>query len=598
MARRMFAVSLGTIAVASLICRLAYVGWQSTHDPSFARPSLDGALYVAWARGLASGAGEPAGAFYLAPLYPHLLAGFLSVFGDRFTLLYAVQQAMIVSAGCLLAQGVARTIGEAAALLAASAVLLYHPAVFFASRPSGEPVALVLSALGVYLFSRRSSTRVAFSGIAFGLSALARPNLLLVAGGLALADIARRRWEWALLMAAAAAVPLAPVAIRNYAASGHPVLVSSNGGMTLYHGNGPGALGVFTPAAGFSGTVAHQRDEATILARTRTGLDLDPVGADRWFGREALRTRVRDPGDTVRLLLRRMLLLLDNYEHGLDEAPRLDENPWRFAFPAPFSLLLGLATVGAVAAGFAGTGGAAGWAPIVATAATPIVFYVSSRYRLPMAMFLCVPAGVGAASLFGAARATPSRTRLSLAVATGALVTVGSLIVPSASLARSEEAAAHANRASVFAEARDLPRAEGEARKALVLDPSSVLARYNLAVVLSAGGRKSGAEALYRDALALDPSHAESAGNLAKLLIEQGGTREAVPILERALASRPGDATCWTNLVAAWISLGELDHARRAVADAENAGVQLAPELVEAAGARSDRMGPTEERRR
>src|SRR6185503_6182058 len=63
--------ALGAIALA---LRLAYVAAQPGTDPTFARPMLDEALYVGWARGLAAGGGQPPGAFYLAPLYPNVLA--------------------------------------------------------------------------------------------------------------------------------------------------------------------------------------------------------------------------------------------------------------------------------------------------------------------------------------------------------------------------------------------------------------------------------------------------------------------------------------------------------------------------------------------
>jgi Tfp pilus assembly protein PilF len=199
-----------------------------------------------------------------------------------------------------------------------------------------------------------------------------------------------------------------------------------------------------------------------------------------------------------------------------------------------------------------------------------------------MAVLLCVPAGVGAATILGAARAAMPRRRLVGAIAAGALVVLCSLLVPSASLARSEEAAAHANRASAYAEADDPIRAETEARRALALDSSSVPARYNLAVIVAASGRTADAERLYREVLALDPAHAESAGNLAKLLVERGAAAEAVPILETALAHRPGDPTCWTNLVVAFLAMNDAARARRALADGRQAGVPFTPDLVAA----------------
>ena len=585
MTRRQFVISLGAIATASLVFRLGYVLWQVAHDPGSVRPGLDSAMYVEWARALQGGALEPTGAFYLAPLFPHLLAGFFALFGESWRLLYATQELMVVGASVFLALGAVARIGAAGALLAASIALLYHPVAFFAARSVGEPVALVLLALGIYLASRLTTGFAASAGLAFGLATLARPNLLLVPAGFALVDAASRKWTRALVLTAVVAAVLAPVAARNYAASGHPVLVSSNGGMTLYHGNGPGALGIFTPAEGFSGALSHQRDEATILARARSGKPLDAVDADRWWGRQALHTRARDPMGTIALIARRVVLTLDNYEHGLDDAPALDGNPWRRAFPVPLAAILGLAATGVAALGFRGTGGATAWVPIAAGAATPVAFYVSSRYRLPMAFFLCVPAGAGAAIVLDALRARRRDGRTIKALTAGALVALISILVPSGPLALSEESAAHANRAFVFTEARDLPRAEAEARTALALDPSSVMGRFHLAVTLTAAGRSPEAEALYREALSLDPSHAESAGNLAKILVERGAAAEAVPILERALASRPGDQNCWTNLVVAFLSMNDPSRARRALADGERAGVRFEPELVDAVGA-------------
>ena len=151
-----------------------------------------------------------------------------------------------------------------------------------------------------------------------------------------------------------------------------------------------------------------QRQEATALAKVRSGLDLDPVEADRWWGRRALRTRVEQPGNTIRLLLLKFVLLLDNYEHSLGYHPQLDSNPWRLTIGlagrgeiavVPFALLLGLAAAAVMLAGTRGSGGWRIWGAILACAATPLLFYVSSRYRLPATALLTVPAGSGLAAL-------------------------------------------------------------------------------------------------------------------------------------------------------------------------------------------------------
>jgi len=170
-----------------------------------------------------------------------------------------------------------------------------------------------------------------------------------------------------------------PVTIRNYVRSGHVVAISSNSGRSRSTTERTGASGGYTLPAGFTGSLATQRREATDLARQRTGLRLDPVEADAYWGREAIRVRLADPAGSLALVARRALLLFDNTEHGLDYAPALDANPWRLVAFVPFAVLAGLAFAGVAATGFRGTGGAFVWSAILACALTPIVFYGSSR---------------------------------------------------------------------------------------------------------------------------------------------------------------------------------------------------------------------------
>ena len=256
---------------------------------------LDGEYYVRWARSLASGAAWRGGAFYMAPLYPYLLSGFFRVFGENFVIVYAFQQACVVGAAGTLAVAVRRAHGGAAALFCAAAVLTYHPLLYFASRPLGEPVAILLLAAAVLAGVRTTPRAGAVAGVLAGVSSLARPNLLLVplvwAGHAAL----RRRWAAALATVLGVLAAVAPVMVRNFVASGHAVPVSADSGIVFYLGNAPEALGTLSAAPGFTGRVSTQQDEATALARSRSGRDLDSVEADRWWGREGLRARLEDP---------------------------------------------------------------------------------------------------------------------------------------------------------------------------------------------------------------------------------------------------------------------------------------------------------------
>ena len=115
-----------TLLLLGLAVRIGYVLGQPAADPGFARPALDGAYYWEWAGALASGEGRIDGAFYLAPLYPYLLALFRTLFGEAFGLLYGLQHlAVVVAAGLFVLTG-RRLAGEWEGLAAGALLLLYQ----------------------------------------------------------------------------------------------------------------------------------------------------------------------------------------------------------------------------------------------------------------------------------------------------------------------------------------------------------------------------------------------------------------------------------------------------------------------------------------
>ncbi len=565
-------VAWAAIGGLALVLRLAYVAAQPGTDPSFARPMLDEAVYVGWARGLAAGAGQPPGAFYLAPLYPSLLAVWAAA-GAGFGALYAVQQFVAVATAGFLAWTARAIAGPTAGIAAGVLVLAYHPALFFAARPLGETLALALLASALAAGSGARGPGAA-SGVLTGLAALARPNLA------PLAIVWSFRWpRRAVLLLGGAALALAPAAVRNWAASGHLVPVSSNGGITFYQGNGPGALGIFTPVEGLSGRLDRQRDEATRAASARAGRTLDAVEADAWWVWRALQVRAADPRGTAVLLARRLGLLVSSREIGLDAAPALDANPWRWGAPLPFAVLLGLAVAGVSAVGFARTGGWLVWGAVATCAAAPLLFYVSSRYRLPLAATLAVPAGVGIAALLHPT--APRRGRAAALAATAAGI---SFLVPTDALARACLASGLSNRSVAWIAAGELERASADVQRALALDSSAAATWFNAGVVAERRGDLPGAERAYRQALAREPASADAAGNLGGVLVRAGRALEAAAVLERGIAADPGHRTCWTNLVVALLQAGHVAEARAAVARAAAVGVHLDAGLLAAAG--------------
>jgi Tfp pilus assembly protein PilF len=586
--RYRFQWSLGALLLAGLAGRLAYVAAQSRTDPWFLRPPADGADVLAWARELVAGQGLREGAFYAPPLYPYLVGGLFALFGENLGLLYYLQHVMVIASAGLLAIAARRLVGEGAALATCALVLLYQPLLYFGSRPVGEPLGILLlsGALAALTTERRTVTGAA--GLLTGLAAVARPNLAL-AGPLWAAGEGRRRGVRAAgWLLAGFLLALVPTTVRNYAVSGHFVPVSANAGLTFYHGNGPGATGFIRepPALAQTGK-GDQRRLATWVARQRSGEELDAVEADRWWGRQALRERLEHPGDSLLLLLRRASLLLWNAELTLDGGPRQDPNPLRWLAPLPFCVLIGLSAAGLALAGVRGTGGSRVWAPIVAGAAAPLLFYISSRYRLPMAAMLCLPAGAGLSLLVRPPAGTGVRRRV-VAVAVLLLVVAGSLAVPGGDLLAQGDAAGLVQRGRAWRVVGDLPRAEADFRLAVERNPGWAPALFYLAEILDAQGRGSEAERLYRETLRRAPGYANAACYLGQMLNLDGRYAEAEPLLRRGLQSFPYHEVCWNHLVGALIALGRSDEAVVSARQAIALGVPLDPAVqsfLEAAGA-------------
>jgi hypothetical protein len=165
------------------------------------------------------------------------------------------------------------------ALVAAFAVAVYPPFIHSTGALYSEPPAIFTLPAAVLAFlwasdgldSGPSRARWLVPGLLFGLTALFRPEYLLVGVAFALLALLRvgsaRGWRpglaGAALLVAALLVPIVPWTVRNEAVLGRLVPISTGGGKALY-------VGTFLPADG-----EYQRVKA-LLVRRYLHRDLDP----------------------------------------------------------------------------------------------------------------------------------------------------------------------------------------------------------------------------------------------------------------------------------------------------------------------------------
>ncbi len=593
--RKRFFRALALVLSLTAVVWIGYGLAQPRYDPHSAQPAFDAAYYVDWSDSILSGDhADPrfGGAFYRAPLYPLLLSLLRGPIGAGLAAVGWIQIVAALVATGWLAHHTFRWAGPTAGIGTAVLLGAYHPWLFFSSRLLGESCAIVLLVVALRWIVRRGVGCTIVAGIAAGFAALARPNLLLVVFAWAAWAAYRGDRAKALALLFATAVSVLPVTAVNWKRSGHFVPISSNAGLTLYHGNGPGAEGVFTPPNRITGNPNAQRQAATAAASRRSGRELDAIAADRYWGRQAVRERLSAPLDTLVLFWNRLALLLGTREIALGEAPAIDPNPWSRAMFVPFALLVALAAVAAT--GKRRTEVTAwSWMAIAACAATPLIFYVSSRYRLPFAVLLAVPAGVGLSELV-ALRKRAIGVAFAGVVFSLSAPWIASLTMSPTQPWRTENASGYAQlaQASLRRATDALSEAEREhwidsAQRFIAdgrrADPDSAGLLCVVARIAMDEGRGAEAEAAWLAAWNATAGAADArvtaAVNLSAIWIADRRASAAANLLSEALELAPLDENCWNNRIAALITAGRADEARGAIQRAKSLGIPIHPDF-------------------
>ncbi len=434
MTPRSRAIGLLAVTAAALAARAIVLASLDGHPLLRPEGGLDTDVYVDLARRVAGGdlflrsAPEP---FFVSPLYVYFAALVLFVTGGSLFAVTAVQVLLGAAAVWLAGDAARRLFGDAAAvpaalLLALTGVVAFHEATLLQSALDPFLAALVLWLLTRALGSDRLGAFLQ-TGLALGLFALNRPNVLPWAGVAALLLLVSRgvrsggRSAAALLLGTALGV--APAAVRNLTVSGEPVLVSSHGGLNFLVGNGPGANGVYRWLDGITPNISGQAADAKRIAEAEAGRPLTARETSAHFAGKAWAWISSERAAAAKLFARKVWYVLSG-----DEAPLNYPYPWYRRETAALRLLpVGpwlLVPLGAagLALGLAGASGLsrrdfAVWASFPPVYVLLVAaFFVATRYRLPLAVPLAT-AGGGAVALLAAAIRVRDFRRPALAAA-------------------------------------------------------------------------------------------------------------------------------------------------------------------------------------
>ncbi|HUT98475.1 MAG TPA: tetratricopeptide repeat protein [bacterium] len=557
--RRDAKLLLALILVA-LAARVLYA-FDYSGSPLYHFPIIDAGYHSFLARLGSEGAALPGGPYFKPPLYVWFLTDLYSSAGGKSLVAAHIFNTLlglgIVALTFLWGK---KLFGRTPAFAAALFVALYDLGPFFEEQALSVTLETLTYLVSLALFvnaweegldweARRG--RLIWAGIALGFGALARPNLLLflpVAAALGLFyGLRDENYSWKRALAAAliplglALAVILPATLHNLFESGKFVLVSANGGVNFFIGNGPEADGFSSVPPG--------------MAWRRLAGDSDLGGAggladgSYWYAR-GLDAVFASPGRAIGLFFKKALGFFNaadvssnvNIGWARGQSLWLRFNPLRWWLAAPFGLA-GLVTALGRDRGrmLANPGAGRGLTILVAFAVTYIVgvvaFFVTSRYRMPLLPVMALLGAGFVAHLIRMVR--DKKARLSILPWVLLLVCLGLTLAP---VVPAEDGFSGEFYAGLALEKRGLStEALVLYNRALEIHPDDAETYQRRGAVRGRLGDAEGRLEDFRRAVEIAPDYADALYDLAALLQRTGTSppEEYLSLYSRAVEADP-----------------------------------------------------------
>ncbi|MCK4547489.1 MAG: tetratricopeptide repeat protein [Candidatus Eisenbacteria sp.] len=565
------------IAALALLVRLVYQV-EVRNLPEYAVLVLDPHIHDSIARAIAAGNVVGDEVFFRSPFYLYLLGFLYFIFGPSpWTM--RILQALLGAATSVLAYRIGRsTFSEWTGRIAGLVTALTWTLVYFDGELLITSLATFLDLLLIdrLLASREKPApgRWLVSGIVLGLSAIARPTIL-VFGWLAVL------WIWWVLRGSrpprdrlramavyilGSLMIILPVTLRNAMVGKDFVLIASQGGINFYLGNNPESSGWSATSQDIGRDWWGGFDDAVWIAEGEEGRDLKPSEVSRYWTRRGLQFWANQPGKALDNGVRKLFFFWGAAELGNNrDIEFFRRQSWVLRIlPFSFGWLVPLGLVGMIAGGC--VSGKRRDRVLLALfvllyMASVVLFFVCARFRMPVVPVLAVLAAAGGGWLVAEIRT--GNARKFIPIVAGVLVLTAIL------------------RLDLYG----------------VRDPTHSQSHFNLGLAYARLQDDARAEAAYLETLRRNPDYADALNNLGGLYTRQGRWEEARALFERGLAKDPGSARFAYNLGVVSENAGVPGEAETRYRDALDADSHFLPAAVALAGV-LERRGALREARR
>lgn len=409
--------------VAALVLRLAYFFVNRHGNPLFYYPILDSLFHHQWAGKILSGDFWGQEVFFRAPLYPYTLALLYKLSGS--SIAFAVLCQHVTGAlSVVLVYLLSREFFTArVAVLSGSLAALYWPLVYFEGSLLIVTMIVFLDLLALLLL-QMSIRRPRFglllaAGAVFGLSAVARPSILIVAPLIPLvlyltrrsaahaAEAANQPWRRrsAVVLAGIVAV-VTPVLVRNYVVGRDVVPIASQGGVNFFIGNNPLSNGSQAVVPGARADLYGTFHGAIELAERDVGRRMKPSEVSNYYFKKGFGFVFGSPVESASLAFKKLYFFWAGVERSNNQYVQFF---WRRfglgKLPLPGFWLIGpLALMGGVVLWRQRRELSLLYLFVISYMVGVVAFFVNARFRLPVAPVLMIFAAYAMCYLFHAFR--------------------------------------------------------------------------------------------------------------------------------------------------------------------------------------------------
>jgi len=548
----------GIIILLAFVLRFIYIlQWQ--RNPGFAHPGMDELYHDQWAQAIAAGKTFLEGPYFRAPLYPAFLGFIYKLFGHNY-LAPRIVQAVLDSLSCgLLFIAGRQVFSRQVAAVAGFAAASYWMLIFFTGELLIAPVLVFLDLLLIILLLRAGKKPGALlyglAGVVMGLSAIARPNILLFAPAVVLWMLVRHWRElrrglvYIACVTAGCLLPILPVTIRNYVVGNDRALIASQGGVNFYIGNNPWSDGRTAIVPGTPGGWWEGYYASIALAEEAEGRKLKPSEVSSYYYRKGWEFITQQPAKALSLLALKLSLFWSSWEIPNDKGVYF----WTERFTPIVKLLpLGFGVVGPLGMLGLFLSRRRGrelfplWGFILVYSASIVVFFCNTRYRMPIIPPLIL---LGTWAVYQTVRAVKQQRWRTVGASAAVLAVAGVFVnvTPGAENFRTD--------ADDWFFLAQLYESQGHGTPALrcyeqslQVRPDFLMARLRYGKLLIRAQRPTEAIAQFRQALAAPPRLAtnESQATLAEAhallgaaLAETGAFAEAAAEFQAAIPALP-----------------------------------------------------------